>query len=449
MSRVGIFRIAAAAALALLIPQAAGAATAPGDAADWPTFRGPHADGKSNATGLPATFPENGLRLAWQVDTGEGYSAPSIAGGKLFLFDREGDRARLTCLDSTTGSRLWRAEYPTDYEDYYGYSNGPRATPVVDGERVYTFGVEGRLRAHRIADGELIWDVDTTARFGVVKNFFGAGSTPVVENDLLLVPVGGSPPGAPKVHSGKVTGNGSGLVAFDKLTGEVRYTSSDELASYATPVLTDLGGRRRGFHFARGGLLGFDPRTGRTDFLFPWKAEILESVNAASPVVVGDLVFISETYGPGSALLRIKPDGYEVVWKDALKSRDQSLALHWSTPIHHQGHLYASSGRNSGDAELRAVELATGKVMWSQPGLSRSTLLMVEDRLLVFTEYGRLLLVDATPERYVELADLTPRGTDGKALLHYPAWSPPALAGRLLYLRGKGKLIAVELIPQR
>ncbi len=416
---------------------------------DWPTFRGPNGDGKSAETGLPDSFPETGLPVVWEVETAEGYSAPSIAGGRLFLFDRPGDTARLRCLESGTGKQLWKAEYSTDYEDYYGYSNGPRATPVVDGNRVYTFGVEGRLRAHAIEDGRLLWDVDTATAFGVVKNFFGTGSTPVVDGDLLWVPVGGSPPGAPKVHSGEVRGNGSGLVAFDAATGAVKHRFSDELASYATPVLAEIGGERWGFHFARGGLVAFDPGSAKERFHFPWRAKILESVNAASPVVVDDLVFISETYGPGSALLRIKPDGPEVVWKDPPGQRNHALSLHWNTPILHDDHLYASSGRNTGDAELRAVVLDTGEVKWKQPGLSRSTLLMVDDRLLVFTEYGRLLLVEPHPEAYRELADLTPRDKEGKTLLQYPAWSPPALSNGLLYLKGKGKLIATRLIPPR
>ena len=134
---------------------------------------------------------------------------------------------------------------------------------MVDGDRVYTLGVEGRLRAHSAADGELLWQVDTTAEFGVVQNFFGVGSTPRVEGDLLIAQIGGSPPGSPKIHSGEVKGNGSGLVAFDKGTGEVRYSVTDTLASYASPTLATIGGRRWGFAFTRGGLLGFARRMQR------------------------------------------------------------------------------------------------------------------------------------------------------------------------------------------
>lgn len=415
---------------------------------DWPAFMGSRGDGRSTETGLPSEFPQGGLPVRWQVETGEGYSMPTIAAGRVFLFDRRGDSARLTALGRDDGRELWHTDYPTDYEDYYGYSNGPRTAPLVDGDRVYTFGVEGRLRCQSVDDGKLQWEIDTAKRFGVVQNFFGAGSSPVIESDLLIVPIGGSPPGSPKIHTGEVKGNGSGIVAFDKLTGEVRYSASDQLASYATPVLTDVGGRRWGFHFARGGLIGFHPETGAVDFEFPWRSEILESVNAASPVVVGDTVFVSETYGPGSALLKVRAGGYEVVWKDEPGSRKQALAVHWNTPVHHDGYLYASSGRNSGDAELRAVELATGEVGWKKPGLARSTLLLVDGHLVVLTEYGRVLLIKATPEAYTEVADLTPKDSSGNSLLEYPAWPPPALSDGVLFLRGKGGLVALDLIPR-
>jgi outer membrane protein assembly factor BamB len=317
---------------------------------------------------------------------------------------------------------------------------------VVDGDRVYTFGAEGRLRAHRVADGVLLWDVDTAARFGVVQNFFGVGSTPVVEGDLLLVMVGGSPPGSPRIRSGAVRPNGSAVVAFDKLTGEVRYQLGDDLAGYAAIKLATIGDRRWGFAFARGGLIGFDPGTGRVDFHFPWRASILESVNAATPVVVGDRVLISETYGPGSALLAVRPGGHEVVWQDASR-RDRSLACHWNTPVHEDGVVYASSGRNSGDAELRAVELATGKVLWSQPGLQRATLLSVDGHFVVLSENGVVRLVRHNREKYDLVAELALREND-RRLLDPPTWNAPVLAHGILYLQGKSRVVAVELIPE-
>jgi outer membrane protein assembly factor BamB len=162
---------------------------------------------------------------------------------------------------------------------------------------------------------------------------------------------------------------------------------------------------------------------------------------------VDDTVFISETYGPGSALLKVPPSGDpEVVWRDG--RRNQSLQAHWSTPVYHQGHLYGSSGRGSGDAELRCVEYRTGKVKWSQPDLSRSTLLLVDGHLLVLTEYGRLLLVRADPARFDPVSELELRDREGRPLLRHPAWNAPILAHGLLYVRGKDRLVALELVPR-
>ncbi len=412
---------------------------------DWPTFLGPTGDGKSTETGIRSDWSA-GLPILWQREIGEGYSAPTVAAGRLFMFDRRAGRARLTCLNAETGAELWRREYPTDYEDYYGYSNGPRASPVVDGDRVYTLGVEGRLRCHRVVDGELLWELDSTERFGVVKNFFGVGSTPAVEGDLLIAQIGGSPPGSPRIHSGEVRPNGTAVVAFDKLTGEIRYEIGDDLASYAAVKLATIGGRRWGLVFARGGLLAFEPAAGRLDFRYPWRAGILESVNAATPLVVDDRVLITETYGPGTSVLAVRPGGYDVLWKDP-PGRGRSLACHWNTPIHHDGVVYGSSGRNPGDAELRAVELATGKVLWSEPRLQRASLLSVDGHFVVLSENGVLRLLRRDREKYDLVAELAPE-MDGEKLLKSPAWNAPVLSHGILYVRGKDRLAALELIPE-
>jgi len=412
---------------------------------DWPGFLGPTRDAKSTETGIRTDWSA-GLPILWQHEIGEGYSAPAVAGGRLFMFDRHGDNARLSCLNAETGAELWRSEYPTAYEDYYEYSNGPRASPVVDGGRVYTLGVEGRLRCHRVDDGAILWEIDTTERFGVVKNFFGVGSTPVVEGDLLIAQIGGSPPDSPKIHSGEVKSNGSAVVAFDKFTGEVRYAIGEDLASYAAVKLATIGERQWGLVFARGGLLGFEPSSGAIDFHYPWRSKVLESVNASTPVVVGDRVLISETYGPGASLLALRPQGYEVLWEDS-KRRDKTLECHWNTPVHEDGVVYASSGRNPGNAELRAVELATGKVLWSEPGLQRSSLLSVDGHFVVLSEDGVLRLLAHDKQSYRSLGEIDLR-LGGRKLLLAPAWNAPVLAHGILYVQGKDRLVAVELIPR-
>ena len=169
----------------------------PGHTSDWPGFLGPQRNGKSAERGLPASWPVNGPPVVWQRPIGTGYAAPAISDGRLFHFARFGDIARLTCFNAETGAELWTCDHPTDYEDLLGYNNGPRATPVVDGSRVFTYSAEGILQCVRVADGKPVWRIDTMKDFHVVKNFFGVGSTPLVWRDLVLVNVGGSPPDSP------------------------------------------------------------------------------------------------------------------------------------------------------------------------------------------------------------------------------------------------------------
>jgi outer membrane protein assembly factor BamB len=382
---------------------------------------------------------------------------PSVSRGRLFVFDRlagpRGERARLRCWKSETAEPLWAFDYPTDYRDLYGYSGGPRCCPVVDGDRVYAVGAEGMLHCVRAADGKLLWKVDTRSAFGVRQNFFGVGSTPVVAGDLLLVQVGGSPPGSAEADFPDLRGNGTGLVAFDKYTGQVRYRATDELASYASPVLGTVAGRRWCFLFARGGLVGLDPASGKMDFRYPWRSPLVESVNASSPVVVGNRVFISETYGPGSALLQVRPGGCAEVWTDAGKGpRGKSMQCHWMTPIHADGYLYGCSGRHTANAELRCIELATGKVRWSEPGLTRTSLLLVDGHFICLGEDGILRLLKVNPRRYEEVSsvELYPPGADAGAepLLRYPCWAAPVLAHGLLYVRGRDRLVCLEVIPR-
>jgi outer membrane protein assembly factor BamB len=412
---------------------------------DWPCFLGPLGTSVSTEKGIISPWPKEGLKIVWHMKTGTGYGAPSISKGKLFLFDRHGKNARLTCMNRTTGEFIWKFEYPSDYKDKYSYNNGPRCCPVIDEDRVYIFGAEGMLHCVKAEDGKLIWKVDTRTEFNVIQNFFGVGSTPVVEGDLLIVQVGGSPEGSNARDFAELKGNGSAVVAFDKMNGKVKYKISNELASYAGPVFATIKGRRWGFVFARGGLVAFEPKTGKIDFHFPWRAEDFESVNAANPVVIDDKVFITETYGPGSALLKVKPGGYDIVWDEAKKDK-KSMQCHWMTPIVHDGYLYGCSGRHE-TAHLRCIELATGKVMWSRPRLGRTSLLMVDGHFVCLSEEGPLLLLKVNPQKFdlVSHMEVILPG-EKEPFLERPCWAAPILSHGLMYIRGEGRLVCLELI---
>ncbi|WP_145252416.1 PQQ-binding-like beta-propeller repeat protein [Aeoliella mucimassa] len=415
---------------------------------DWPTFLGPTGDGKSQETGLDFDWPDDEPPIVWQTPIGVGYSGPSISRGRLFHFDRHGDEDHLICRNAETGEPLWTARYPTSYEDILGYNNGPRCSPVVDGARVYTFSEEGVLRCAAVVDGKLLWEVDTSKEFDVVKNFFGVGSTPLVFGDLLIVHVGGSPPNdLEDVYdaAGPLRGNGTGVVAFDKFQGKVVWKCADELASYASPVIAEIDGRPWCFVFARGGLVALDPRTGEIDFQYPWRAKMFNSVNASTPVVVGNEVFISETYGPGSSLLRVRPGEYDIVWKDDVRKRQKAMQLHWNTAIYHEGYLYGSSGRHTNGAETRCIEWSTGTVKWSQDFFGRCSLLYADGHLISLAENGTIQILKVNPEKYDLVKSYLLEDADGEELLKPYAWTAPVLARGLLYLRGEDRMVCLEL----
>jgi outer membrane protein assembly factor BamB len=441
--------------------------TRPGE--DWGEFLGPTGNGRSSLNGMAVPWPADGPRVVWHCELGEGYCGPAVAQGRCLICDRVGQEIRIRCLAAETGQEIWQQRYPTDYVDTFGYDGGPRAAAVIAGDAVLTFGPEGRLECRGLVDGASRWQVDTSAVFHVVRNFFGVGTAPLVvdtaEGRLVVVQVGGSRPGGTPPSPERldlVKGLDSGLVAFDLATGIERWRSSDQLASYSTPVRATLDGRERLLAWMRDRLLVVDPATGGVQADVRWRATELFSVVAASPVVAGSEILLSETYGPGSVLLTVTAAGLQTVRQDAVGSRPaRSLKSHWATPVLHDGHLYGSSGRNAGDAVLVCADWKTGAVRWSEAGLGRSSLVSADGHLIVLGEFGDLVLVKATPDAYVEVsrtrlvaAAIDTHNTTrrvlqegGFELLVTPCWAAPVIAHGYLYVRGQGRLVCLDLLP--
>ena len=428
---------------------------------DWKVFLGPTGDSKSPEKGLVLPWPKTGPKIVWETKLGISYGIGSVASGRLYQFDRFDKRrgdpgvARLRCLNAETGKKIWHFEYKTDYADYYGYNGGPRCSPIVDGNRVYIYGVGGWLHCLRATDGKLVWKVDTKSKFGVVQNFFGVGSNPVIDGNLLIVMVGGSPKEDQTIGAAgldRVTANGTAVVAFDKYTGKVKYKIAKDLASYASLKLATIKNRRWCFAFCRAGLIGFEPQSGKIDFQYPWRAPMLESVNASMPVVVKDEVFISECYRIGASLLKVQPGKHSVVWKDDRRKREKAMKTHWNTPIYINGYLYGCSGRNPPDADLRCIEWKTGKVMWKVHNQSRSSLLYVDGHLIFLGEYGKLAVIKPNPKKLEVVSECVipedPKATEVRSKLKAPCWAAPIISHGLLYVRGRDRLICMEVMKK-
>ena len=326
---------------------------------DWPRFLGPTGDNKSAERGILTRWPAAGLPIVWQLTLGTGYGSPVTSQGRLFQFDfdRQTNHARLRSLESETGNLLWTFEYPTDYQDQYGYDNGPRGLsgrrrrPRLHFRRRGHAALPGRRRRQAALESRHGGRVRRRAKFLRRRQHADGLRRRSAARAGRRQP-GGKPPGRRSSQPG--SRNGTAIVAFDKRTGKVKYKISDELASYASPVLATIDGRRWCFLFARGGLLAFDPDNGKLDFHFPWRAPILESVNASNPVVVGDQVFISETYGPGQ-----RPAESACLAATTLSGptpaggATRRMQCHWNTPIYHEG--YALRLQRPARAERRAA----------------------------------------------------------------------------------------------
>jgi len=391
-------------------------------AGDWPQFLGPTRNGVYDGSDVMQDWPAKGPTVLWQKAVGHGFSGPAVASGKLILCQRTGEQEIVDCLDARTGAALWHFAYPTSYQDEFGFDDGPRATPNIVGDRVYTFGAQGMLNCLELATGKKVWSVDVQKDFSAPNGFFGLACSPLVEGDAVLLNVGGA--------------QGAGIVAFDKSTGKLLWKSSKDEASYSSPIAATMDGRRYVLFFTRNGLVGTDPVGGQIQFEYEWHSRNRMSVNAATPLLVGDTVFLSACYGRGAVLLRCRDNRLEKVW-----SGDDLLSNHYATSVELNGFLYGIHGRAdpgySPRPKLRCVNLSTRKVSWETDSIGAATIIRAGNQLWILTEKGELALVTATSDSF-QLKGRTP-------VLSSTARAFPALANGLLYARSQDQLVCVDL----
>jgi outer membrane protein assembly factor BamB len=392
------------AALALLLAASA--------SADWLEYRGPTQNGIA-AEKLTGTLPA-APKVLWKTRVGLGTAAVTVNGDRAFTMgntDQKNDT--VVCLDVRTGKVAWKHEFPLA-PDPNMFEGGPRSTPTIDGNVVYTLSHQGDLWALNAGTGKPIWYKHLQKDFGGRRPGWGYAGSPTIEGNLVLIDSGGE---------------GSSTLALNKTTGALVWKSGSDKAGYASVVVADLGGKRTVLVFKSDALVGLDLKDGREQWRTAWKTDY--GVNAATPIVIGDSVLITSGYGTGAALLEIGSGGVTQKW------RNKSLRSHFNSPVVHQGHVYGIDG-NAGGGNLVCLELATGNVKWTEKSVKGGSLILADSKLICLTEKGELVICEATPGGF-------------KASLRAPVldkrcWVQPTLSGGRLFVKNNdGDLVCLAL----
>jgi len=382
-------------------------------AGGWPQFRGPNADGISPEKGINKDWKAKPPKELWRAPLHDGggnggFAGPSVADGKVFIVDHQGDQDIVLAVGLADGKELWR--FP--YKEAAGYNYGfTRATPTVSGGKVYTLSPSGQLHCLDVRTGAKVWMVNIKSQFNGQKPQWEYAMSPVVDGDVLITCPGGA---------------NASVVALKKETGELAWKGGgSDAPGYSTPAIATLNKVKQYVVFTAAGVMGVDAAKGDKLWSVPWKTKY--DVNAAMPVVIGESVFITSGYARGCALVDVTADGAKIRWENKL------MQSHFNTPVLLGGLLYGTTER------LVCLDPQTGAVKWQQPGFEKGGILSVDGALIVVDgQKGDVALVEANPAVYKELGRI-------KILKAGPFWAPPVFADGKLLVRDKTELVCLDL----
>lgn len=353
-------------------------------AGDWPQILGPNRNGKAVDERPIKPWPLAGPKQVWSFELGQGYAGPSVVGERVIVFHRQGSKERVEAVSRSTGKSLWHRDFVASYQGGVNPDGGPRCVPLVHGDSVFVFGAGGDLHCVALKDGKHRWSRAAYQDYSGKEGYFGAGATPIVADEKLIVNVGGKD---------------AGLVAFDLKNGETVWRVADDDASYSSPAVAKIGGTTHVVFVTRFHTVSIDPSDGGERFRFPFGARG-PTVNAATPLIWDDYLFVSAAYRVGAQLWRVRAKNATRVW-----ANDEVMSSQYTTCVYRDGHLYGTHGREDfRNGELRCVDAKAGKVVWSFPGTGVAHTILVGERLLLLSVDGSLRLAEANPKAYRELA---------------------------------------------
>ena len=378
-------------------------------AGDWPQWRGPDGSGVSRETKWNSAALTGGAKIAWKASVGAGYSAVSVKGPRLYTMGNKDNADSVVCLNTADGAEVWRQSYPCKGGSY----PGPRATPLVDGDVVYTVGRDGDVLCLDAAKGTIVWQVNITKDFGAQQPGWSHSASPSLLGDALVL---------------NACRNG---LAFDKKTGKKLWASPSDVCGYATPVFVGAAAKRQALIFGAKAMYGVDAATGNAIWSYPWQTGY--DVNAADPLPIDDTIFITSGYGKGCALLKAAGSDVKAVWQNAV------MKNHVGTPVYIDGHIYGIDGQVSDSSGcVVCMDAKTGAEKWRQK-VGFASMMATTDKLIVLCERGDLIIADASPVAYKEVSR-------AKVLERAKSWTMPVLCGGMIYCRSDlGDLVAVDV----
>lgn len=430
---------------------------------EWPQWGGPLRDGVWREEGVLERFPVEGPAVRWRAQVGPGFAGPAVAGGRVFLMDRAVDKGtpadvktqwnyrdktsgheRVHGLDEATGKVLWQHTYPCGYETAYG--SGPRVTPTVCGDRVYTLGTMGDLFCLDTATGQVVWQKNFVRDYGADVPLYGFASPPLVDGDRLIVMVGGQ---------------GQAVVALDRHTGRELWKAGDASEpGYSAPLIQTIHGQRQLIVWHAEALAGLDPESGRILWMVPHR--VTHGIAISTPAFADNRLAVSSQY-EGVLMLEFRPDAVEpaVLWKASagtVPEREWKKAgfnTTMSTVLLRDGHVYGVSLYG----ETCCLHGDDGRRVWTTlqptsggtvPRERWGTLFMVphSERVFIWNDHGDLILARLTPAGYHEIdrahllePDMASVGGGGRSVV----WSHPAFANRSVYVRNNREIVCVSL----
>ena len=388
------------------------------DIPDVPQFFGPKRDGTITGAKLARDWNASPPKQLWRQPIGAGWSAFAVAGGRAFTHEQRGENEAVTCYDLLTGKLIWTHTNAAHFSQWQG-GDGPRATPTVDRGLVFAYGATGILDCLDATTGKRVWTRDVLKENDLGNLEWGISASPLVFDEIVVVSGGNT--------------RGPTLLAFVRATGEPLWHSGTDRASYSSPVLATLAGRKVVLSFNATSLTAHDPLTTEVLLNHPWSEERVPK--AAQPVVVaGDRVFLSAGYGAGCVMLQIKADtGTRLtatpLWKN-LRMKNQ-----FNTVAVRDGHLYGLD-----DSQLACIQIETGERKWKGGRYGSGQTLLVDDLILIQTESGPVVLAEAKPDAFQELGRIP--------ALTSKTWNHPTLAGRYLLVRNDQEAVCYELPVQ-